>query len=232
MQCTSWKCLNDSSLGRARDNFIVFGFRLFLLPMLVLCSSTTLSASERVNESVIDFHIPQQALSSALIEFAEQADLTLIFPDQLVQGKWSKSVSGLSTPRRAINEMLVGTGLEPDFSRHNFHTIKILREGEGMKSKNKIGLFGAFAAAFAGSTMVHGQEKSGASIDEILVTGSNIQRSGFEAISPVQVMNRDEMLAEGAKTITDFAINLPVNVGSEFQTESGTLIGTYFDTGT
>ena len=226
MQCTSWKCLDGSSLGRARDNFIVFGFRLFLLPMLVLCSSTTLSASERVNESVIDFHIPQQALSSALIEFAEQADLTLIFPDQLVQGKWSKSVSGLSTPRRAINEMLVGTGLEPDFSRHNFHTIKILREGEGMKSKNKIGLFGAFAAAFAGSTMVQGQEKSGASIDEILVTGSNIQRSGFEAISPVQVMNRDEMLAEGAKTITDFAINLPVNVGSEFQTESGSLIGT------
>ncbi|HAZ79868.1 MAG TPA: hypothetical protein DCX08_08040 [Porticoccaceae bacterium] len=226
MQCTSWKSLDGSSLGRARDNFIVFGFRLFLLPMLVLFSSTTLSASERVNESVIDFHIPQQALSSALIEFAEQADLTLIFPDQLVQGKWSKSVSGLSTPRRAINEMLVGTGLEPDFSRHNFHTIKILREGEGMKSKNKIGLFGAFAAAFAGSTMVQGQEKSGASIDEILVTGSNIQRSGFEAISPVQVMNRDEMLAEGAKTITDFAINLPVNVGSEFQTESGSLIGT------
>ena len=73
MQCTSWKCLDGSSLGRARDNFIVFGFRLFLLPMLVLCSSTTLSASERVNESVIDFHIPQQALSSALIEFAEQA---------------------------------------------------------------------------------------------------------------------------------------------------------------
>ena len=96
MQCTSWKCLDGSSLGRARDNFIVFSFRLFLLPMLVLCSSPTLSASERVNESVIDFHIPQQALSSALIEFAEQADLTLIFPDQLVQGKWSKSVSGLS----------------------------------------------------------------------------------------------------------------------------------------
>ena len=226
MQCTSWKCLNDSSLGRARDNFIVFGFRLFLLPMLVLVFSSTLSASERVNESVIDFDLPQQALSSALIEFAEQADLTLIFPDQLVRGKRSKAVSGFSTPRKAINEMLVGTGLEPDFSRHNFHTIKILREGEGMKSKNKIGLFGAFAAAFAGSAMVHGQEKSGASIDEILVTGSNIQRSGFEAISPVQVMKRDEMLAEGAKTITDFAINLPVNVGSEFQTESGTLIGT------
>ena len=194
--------------------------------MLVLVFSSTLSASEKVNESVIDFDLPQQALSSALIEFAEQADLTLIFPDQLVRGKRSKAVSGFSTPRKAINEMLVGTGLEPDFSRHNFHTIKILREGEGMKSKNKIGLFGAFAAAFAGSAMVHGQEKSGASIDEILVTGSNIQRSGFEAISPVQVMNRDEMLAEGAKTITDFAINLPVNVGSEFQTESGTLIGT------
>ena len=64
------------------------------------------------------------------------------------------------------------------------------------------------------------------SIEEIVVTGSNIQRTGYSAISPVQVKNRDEMLAEGAKTITDFAINLPVNIGSEFQTESGDLIGT------
>jgi iron complex outermembrane receptor protein len=226
MECTSWKFLTDSSLWRVRENSLVCGLRFILLPIQVLVFSTTLSASDSVNESIVDFNIPPQALSSALIEFAEQANLTLIFPDQLVQGKLSKAVSGLSMPRTAISQILVGTGLAPDFSRHNFYTIKILREGEGMKSKNKIGLVGAFAAAVAGSTMVHGQEKKGISIDEVIVTGSNVQRSGFEAISPVQVMNREQMLAEGAKTITDFAINLPANIGSEFQSESGSLIGT------
>lgn len=63
-------------------------------------------------------------------------------------------------------------------------------------------------------------------IEEIKVTGSNIQRSGFTAISPVQVVNRASMLADGAKTVVDVATNLPINVGSEFQIESGTLIGT------
>ena len=76
------------------------------------------------------------------------------------------------------------------------------------------------------SLNISGQDSSNNEIEEIVVTGSNIQRTGYTAISPVQVKNRDEMLAEGAKTITDFAINLPVNIGSEFQTESGDLIGT------
>ena len=76
------------------------------------------------------------------------------------------------------------------------------------------------------SININGQESTNNDVEEIVVTGSNIQRSGYTAISPVQVKNRDEMLAEGAKTITDFAINLPVNIGSEFQTESGDLIGT------
>ena len=90
--------------------------------------------------------------------------------------------------------------------------------------KNKLGLI--FILTFFLSLNTNGQEPTNKSVEEIVVTGSNIQRSGYTAISPVQVKNRDEMLAEGAKTITDFAINLPVNIGSEFQTESGDLIGT------
>ena len=210
MQCTSWKCLNDSSLGRARDNFIVFGFRLFLLPMLVLVFSSTLSASERVNESVIDFHLPQQALSSALIEFAEQADLTLIFPDQLVRGKRSKAVSGFSTPRKAINEMLVGTGLEPDFSRHNFHTIKILREGEGMKSKNKIGLFGAFAAAFAGPASYADETAAGRlSLDEVIVTAQKRQESVQDIPLAVTYVDGNELTNAGIENVLDLQSLVP-----------------------
>jgi iron complex outermembrane receptor protein len=90
----------------------------------------------------------------------------------------------------------------------------------------KFKLLGMLALSFFISFNINAQEASNSDIEEVVVTGSNIQRSGYTAISPVQVKNRDEMLAEGAKTITDFAINLPVNVGSEFQTESGDLIGT------
>ena len=90
----------------------------------------------------------------------------------------------------------------------------------------KRSIIGLLVLPFILSLNISGQETPNNEIEEIVVTGSNIQRTGYSAISPVQVKNRDEMLAEGAKTITDFAINLPVNIGSEFQTESGDLIGT------
>jgi len=90
----------------------------------------------------------------------------------------------------------------------------------------KKSIIGLLVLPFMLSLNISGQDSSNNEIEEIVVTGSNIQRTGYTAISPVQVKNRDEMLAEGAKTITDFAINLPVNIGSEFQTESGDLIGT------
>ena len=92
MLCTSCKCRTESSFGRAEDNYSVGGLRFFLLLTLLPFVSTPLLASEKLNERVIDFHIPQQALSSALIELAEQADLTLIFPDQLVEGKRSNAI--------------------------------------------------------------------------------------------------------------------------------------------
>ena len=122
--------------------------------------------------------------------------------------------------------MLTTTGLSFSITEDGVYTIKTLVEGENMKIKSKVGLIGALAAAFTASAAVQGQDASANTIEEVVVTGSNIQRSGFTAVSPVQVVNREDMLAEGAKTITDFAINLPVNVGSEFQTESGALIGT------
>ena len=163
MLCTSCKCRTESSLGQAEDNYSDGGLRFFLLLTLLLSVSTALLASEKLNERVIDFHIPQQALSSALIELAEQADLTLIFPDQLVEGKRSNAISGLSTPRKAINKVLAGTGLAIEFSTHSFHAIKIMREGKIMKNKNKIGSQAELVASFTGDTLAQSNADSATS---------------------------------------------------------------------
>ena len=64
----------------------------------------------------------------------------------------------------------------------------------------KKSIIGLLVLPFMLSLNISGQESSNNEIEEIVVTGSNIQRSGYSAISPVQVKNRDEMLAEGAKT--------------------------------
>jgi iron complex outermembrane receptor protein len=63
-------------------------------------------------------------------------------------------------------------------------------------------------------------------IEEVLVTGSHIRRSGYDGRSPIQVIDRDQMIAEGASTIIDVAKNLTVNTGSFITQETGGLIGT------
>ena len=182
-------------------------------------------ASAEVRD-LYEIDIPGQSADLALIEFAEQTDQTLIFSFVDTKDVEVTSVSGLLSTRDALTRMLRTTGLSFSITEDGVYTIKTLGEGENMKIKSKVGLIGAFAAAFTASAAAQGQDASANTIEEVVVTGSNIQRSGFAAVSPVQVVNREDMLAEGAKTITDFAINLPVNVGSEFQTESGALIGT------
>ena len=62
----------------------------------------------------------------------------------------------------------------------------------------KFKFLAAFALPFFFSFNIYGQEESNSYVEEVVVTGSNIQRSGYTAISPVQVKSRDEMLAEGA----------------------------------
>lgn len=182
-------------------------------------------ASAEVRD-LYEIDIPGQSADLALIEFAEQTDQTLIFSFVDTKDVEVTSVSGLLSTRDALTRMLRTTGLSFSITEDGVYTIKTLGEGENMKIKSKVGLIGAFAAAFTASAAAQGQDASANTIEEVVVTGSNIQRTGFAAVSPVQVVNREDMLAEGAKTITDFAINLPVNVGSEFQTESGALIGT------
>jgi iron complex outermembrane receptor protein len=69
-------------------------------------------------------------------------------------------------------------------------------------------------------------EESEPVIEEIVVTGSHIRRSGYETRSPIQIIDRDQMMAEGASTVIDIAKNLTVNTGSFITQETGGLIGT------
>lgn len=215
MLCTSCKCRTESSLGRAENNYSDGGLRFFLLLTLLLSVSTTLLASEKLNERVIDFHIPQQALSSALIELAEQADLTLIFPDQLVEGKRSNAISGLSTPRKAINKVLAGTGLAVEFSTHSFHTIKIMREGKIMKNKTKIGSHAELVASFAGDTLAQSNADSATSgtrrgtIEEVIVTATKRSTVAQDTAIALTAVSGDKLRDAGVANIEDLGALSP-----------------------
>ena len=111
----SWKNPCRSSLKGARNKYNAVGVFLLLLSMISLeVTAASPTVSERT-ESRIEFNIPQQVMDTALIEFSEQADLTLVFPGNLVRDRYSNILIGSYTLQEGIDILLLGTGLNAFF---------------------------------------------------------------------------------------------------------------------
>ena len=92
------------------------------------------------------------------------------------------------------------------------------------------GLALAIMAAGAGITMPLMAQQSDNDVEEVIVTGSYIRGSALDAPSPVTVIGRDSIEAQGASQIWDVIRNLEVNQGSDTSVagtnDAGQLTGT------
>ncbi|MFQ3192710.1 MAG: iron complex outermembrane receptor protein, partial [Paraglaciecola sp.] len=71
-----------------------------------------------------DFNIDASYADISLIEFAKQADLTIIFPYEKVQSRQANSLKGSFTIEHGMNRLLENTGLTASFERDGVVTIK------------------------------------------------------------------------------------------------------------
>lgn len=79
--------------------------------------------------------------------------------------------------------------------------------------------------ALAGN-FAYAQAQDDVEIEEVVVTGSFIRGTPLDAPSPVQVVDRESMEAQGAAIIWDVIKNLEVNSGSFTENGSGEVTGT------
>lgn len=113
----------------------------------------------------------------------------------------------------------------------NYSNIPIIK-GEIKLRRNIPGKRKALTLAImlAGSTMVVPALAQDENVEEIVVTGSFLRGSPEDAPSPVDVISRDSIEAQGASTIWDVIRNLEVNQGSDSNTagtpDAGQLAGT------
>ena len=145
---------------RARKKRIAGGIQALCLSLLLLSFGSKVLAQATTTEREFDFNIPQQLVSTALIEFAEQADLTLVFSNDLVRDKFADALRGSYSLQRGIDALLAGTGLAAKFSRGV--VLRILKTDEADDTdeadnrektmKQKVGLIAAVAAALFGGT--------------------------------------------------------------------------------
>ena len=87
----------------------------FLLCCALLGSYQPSRAAAEAPSAVKHFDLPAQNLASGLIEFALQAQTTLVVDDQLVDGLYSHPVSGRLSVHAALGQILEGTALEFTF---------------------------------------------------------------------------------------------------------------------
>lgn len=94
-----------------RDGGRVSGLGLSSLAVMAIAMVATPAAAAQQTRS---FDIADAELASALNTFARQADQQIIFSSQLVAGKRSRGVSGDMAPAKALDALLLGTGLRAE----------------------------------------------------------------------------------------------------------------------
>ena len=115
--------------------------RLLWIVLIVYSLSAVSVATEMPAE--IAFNIPRQRADLSLISFAEQADITLLFPLEKMADKETNALRGRYSIHQALSLMLMNTGLKPVISESGQVSILIDPTFEGTNdmanyNKNKL----------------------------------------------------------------------------------------------
>lgn len=124
-----------------------------LLPSLVLlgCLTGPVNASEK--SAPLTFDIPRQRADLSLISFAEQANITLLFPIEQMEGKETNALQGHYSLTEALDVLLAGTGLKPVVSESGQVSILIdptFESNNDMANYNKTKVATAVLTVVAG----------------------------------------------------------------------------------
>lgn len=187
---------------------------------LVFCLQS--SNSFAVTDDNIPFKIPQQRADTALILFAEHANLTLVVPFDQVKEFTANRLVGNYPIDTAINILLQDTGLMPTFSNQLVLNIAIDDKGKSMNTNTRktllasmVGLFaaGGMATATAQDSVADTNKSSSLVLDEIVITATKRQSSVQDSALSVAVMGDEDISRRGLSSMDDY---LKVTPGANY----------------
>lgn len=153
------------------------------------------------------FDIPAQDLGSALRRFGVQAGREVLFDPALVEGKRAPALQGEMPVATALDRLLAGQALR---QRASGRTIVIERAAAALTKTSTADAAVATAPA---------EPAEPATIEEILVVGSNIAGVSESGLLPVSVVDRRELEMAGAVTAGEMIAALPQSGGQAFNNE-------------
>ena len=249
--------MNQSSISNAQVKCAVgeegrLSFRNAVAVLaIVFCLHSNNSAA--VTDDNIPFKIPQQRADTALTLFAEQANLTLVFPFDQVKDITANRLVGNYPIDTAINILLQDTGLMPTFSNQLVLNIAIDDKGKSMNKNTRktllasmVGLFAAGGLSTAAAQETESARAQGV-LDEIIVTSTRRAESLNDAALSVAAIGGDEIEKRNLAEMNDYLRSVPgvayvdmgvgrntvivrgLTVDPEVEASlSGTTVGVYF----
>ncbi|MGX4675967.1 TonB-dependent receptor domain-containing protein [SAR92 clade bacterium H246] len=224
------KNLNQSSIPNAQVKCAVgeegrLSFRN-AVAVLALMFCLQSSNSFAVTDDNIPFKIPQQRADTALILFAEQANLTLVVPFDQVKEFTANRLVGNYPIDTAINILLQDTGLMPTFSNQLVLNIAIDDKGKSMNTNTRKTLLASMVGLFAagGMATATAQDSVGESaraqgvLDEIIITAEKRSASLQQVPIAVTAFTGEQLANAGIEEAEDLEIVTP---GLNFLTNTG-----------
>lgn len=106
--------------------------------LLLCCLSVPLQAASPPHNRALLFDIPLQSADESLIEFARQADLTIVFPFDKVKNSRANRLTGEHSVQEGINILLRNTGLVAEFNDKGVITIRTAEDIKADKDRSTI----------------------------------------------------------------------------------------------
>lgn len=165
------------------------------------------------------FDIPRQRADLALVQFAEQADLTLIVPFDRIQGETLNPLAGQYSIEEAIKILLQGTRLDGVVGEDGQLSIVINQysEGEGKEmpiiKKSFLNGIAAFFASVLAVSPASAQDRQNfrgvAALEEIVVTAQKRNQNLEDVPISISVVSGDKISKQNLISLFDLSESIP-----------------------
>ncbi len=206
---TDWrKPGDDSSFSLTPDEGVVAEVKAgssWFVSAALLCLSLPISAAAigdaAHSADVVRFDIPRQRADQALIAFAEQANVTFIFPVEKARRVTANEIRGEFSSEEAIRKLLDGTGLHPRFQENGALAVSassgVAEKGDTVVAKR--GLLASMIAILAGGAALdaksdqEAETPSTSQLNEVLVTAQRRTERLQDVPVSISVVTADDI---------------------------------------
>lgn len=214
---------NEKKAGRGRGAWSISpGICSLLLAVSgALAVPCGVAAQDATGGETRAVDIPGGDLSVALEALARQFGVNMIYPSSQLRNFRTAGARGTFTVGDAFRRLVEGTPLQV---REEQGAWLVMLPEDGASTDGAVpASAGGARSAMAATTMPTTATRSvDQPLDEVIVTGTYIRRSGESAsASPVLRIGRDEVEAHAPRSVADFFAGLPFNGASTFNVGRG-----------